>query len=163
MNGKDVANVTSYFEQIIVGDTCNRCKEGVISETIDPLFVCKGYTVSTFGEAFSMAQGFSVNNEAIELYKKYVPDFEFGLIVAGNKDEGEFAPSLSGDLCIPQNKLAHDYFDIKITGITSEYVDKIIVFCAYAKANGNVYYLDNYTMGTKVIGTSYNAIANPQN
>lgn len=163
MNGKNTPNVKSYFEKITVGDMCKRCLSGIVSEEIDPLFVCKGYTVSTFGDTYSMAQGFSVNNEAIELYKKYVPDFEFGLIVAGNKDKGEFAPSLSGDLCIPQNKLAHDYFDIKITGITSEHVDKIIVFCAYAKANGNVYYLDNYTMGTKVIGTSYNAIAKPQN
>ena len=163
MNGKNTPNVKSYFEKITVGDMCKRCLSGVVSEEIDPLFVCKGYTVSTFGDTYSMAQGFAVNNEAIELYKKYVPDFEFGLIVAGNEEEGEFAPSLSGDLCIPQNKLAHDYFDIKIAGITSEHVDKIIVFCAYAMANGNVYYLDNYTMGTKVIGTSYNAIANPQN
>ena len=160
MNGKNTPNVKSYFEKITVGDMCKRCLSGVVSEEIDPLFVCKGYTVSTYGTVFSMAQGFAINNEAIEKYMKYVPDFEYGLIAAGNNtaNNGAFAPSLSGDLCIPQNKLTHDYFDIKITGITNDYANNKIVFCAYVKAGEDVYYLDNHKTCKSLTGISYNEI-----
>lgn len=138
--------------------SCARCGEKCTEET-EVLFVCKGYAVSTFGESFSMAQGFEVNNEAIANYMEYVPSFEFGLIAAGNKNNGEaFKPELSGDLCIPQGKIAHDYFDIKVTGITSSYLDSQIVFCAYVKADDTVYYLDNYVTSDKVAGISYNDV-----
>lgn len=160
MNGKNTPNVKSYFEKITVGDMCKRCLSGVVSEEIDPLFVCKGYTVATFGNTFSVAQGFSVNKDAIKEYMKYEPNFEYGLIAASNKtaDNGLFAPSLSGELCIPQDKLVHDYFDIKITGITSEFLNSKIVFCAYVRVSEKVYYLDNSQTCEALTGISYNEL-----
>lgn len=160
MNGKNTPNVKSYFEKITVGDMCKRCLSGVVSEEIDPLFVCKGYTVATFGNTFSVAQGFSVNKDAIKEYMKYEPNFEYGLIAASNNtaDNGLFAPSLSGELCIPQDKLTHNYFDIKITGITSEFFDSKIVFCVYVRAGERVYYLDNHQTCEALTGISYNEI-----
>ena len=156
MKGQQSAKVTSYFDVINIGDTCERCSNMVVTETINPLFVYKGYTVSTYGETYSMAQGFMIDNEAITRYMDYAPDFEFGLIAAGNLSGEPFAPALEGELCIPQTKLAHDYFDIKISGITSEIADAKIVFCAYVKANGNAYYLDNGASSQTVAGISYN-------
>ena len=150
-----VAN--DYFKEIKFENSCTTCLINVIDEskTIAPLFSWKGYTVSTYGEKYSMAQGFSVNNEAIEAYIKYVPNFEFGLIAAGNHTGESFAPALDGDLCVPQKMIAHEYFDIKITGITEEYTDKTIVFCAYIKVQDKVYYLDNNKTSESVTGISY--------
>lgn len=155
MNGKATATVENYFEAITVGDMCKRCKNGVVLETIEPLFTWKGYTVSTFGKPYSMAQGFAVNNEAIAKYMEYVPSFEFGLIAAGNASGGEFSPDLNTDWCIKQGSIAHDSFDIKINGITSDYINKKIVFCAYVKTDEAVYYLDNNTSGKALTGISY--------
>ncbi len=138
---------------------CARCKEVCTQET-EAMFEWKGYSVSTFGDTFSMTQGFLVNRDALKEYKKYASDFEFGLIIAGNKSEdgAAFAPELSGDLCVPQSHIAHDYFDIKITGITSDFADKLVVFCAFVKNGEKVYYLDNHTTSEAVTGISYNAI-----
>lgn len=138
---------------------CARCKE-VCTEETEATFEWKGYSVSTFGDTFSMTQGFLVNRDALKEYKKYAPDFEFGLIIAGNKSEdgAAFAPELSGDLCVPQSHIAHNYFDIKITGITSDFTDKLVVFCAFVKNGEKVYYLDNHTTSETVTGISYNAI-----
>lgn len=147
-----------YFKEIIFGNSCTLCKSDIIdtSKTIAPLFIWKGYTVSTYGDTYSMAQGFFVNNEAVEAYKKYVPDFEFGLIATGNKGGVAIAPELNGDACISQNKIAHDYFDIKISGITDEYADSNIIFCVYVKAQNKVLYLDNNSTSEKVTGITYN-------
>ncbi|MBO4983656.1 MAG: leucine-rich repeat domain-containing protein [Clostridia bacterium] len=149
----------NFFENGAHSYECARCGEACVEET-EALFVWKGYTVSVFGDTFAMAQGFAVNSVAVEAYKEYDAGFEFGLIAAGNKNEnGEaFAPELSGDLCIPQSKIAHDYFDIKIAGITDTLVEKQIVFCAYVKAQDKVYYLDNETTSEAVTGISYNTI-----
>ncbi len=138
---------------------CARCGEACAEET-EALFMWKGYSVSTFGDTFSMTQGFLVNRDALKEYKKYASDFEFGLIIAGNKSEdgAAFAPELSGDLCVPQSHIAHNYFDIKITGITSDFTDKLVVFCAFVKNGEKVYYLDNHTTSEAVTGISYNAI-----
>lgn len=159
MAGKITAKVTDYFNNIEFCDACLKCGSAdSIVDTVAPLFTWKGYSVSTFGEAHSMTQGYEINWEAIEAYKKYVPSFEFGLIAAGNTSGKEFAPKLEGDLCIPQNKIAHDYFDIKVNGITDEYVNSVIVFCAYVKAGDMVYYLDNNTTANTVTGISYSEI-----
>ena len=156
---ENIVNDDNFFAQITITNDCVKCGDkGAIVEAIEPLFVCKGYTISTFGEAFSMAQGFTINNEAIAKYKKYVPSFEFGLIAAGNASGGEFAPDLNSDWCVPQGKIAHDYFDIKITGITKDYLDTQIIFCAYVKTDEAVYYLDNYTTSKTLTGISYSSV-----
>lgn len=152
----------AYIDFLAKGEhsyACARCKE-VCTEETEAMFECKGYSVSTFGDTLSMTQGFLVNRDALKEYKKYAPDFEFGLIIAGNKSENgaAFAPELSGDLCVPQSHIAHNYFDIKIMGITSDFTDKLVVFCAFVKNGEKVYYLDNYTTSEAVTGISYNAV-----
>ena len=153
--------VKDYFKEITFENSCTLCLSNIIdtSKTIAPLFTWKGYTVSTFGDTYSMAQGFLIDNEAIEKYKEYVPDFEFGLIVAGNVEGGAIAPELKGDMCIPQGKIAHNYFDIKISGITEAYANSNIIFCVYVKAQDNVYYLDNEKTSEKVTGVTFSYVS----
>ncbi len=152
--------VKNYFEEILIGNSCTRCLTDIIdsTKTIAPLFVCKGYTASTYGDTFAVAQGFSVNNEAIAKYMEYAPDFEYGLIAAGNNTDEAVSPSLDSDWCIPQGKIAHDYFDIKVAGITKDYADSNIIFCAYVKVGEKVYYLDNYETSEQLTGISYNDV-----
>ena len=107
-----------------------------------------------------MVQSFKINKDAADAYAKYVPDFEYGLIAVGNLTGEAVAPALGGELCVPQSQLPHDFFDIKINGITDEHADKKIVFCAYINANGTVYYLDNNVTCEALTGFSYNEIVN---
>ncbi|MBO4984014.1 MAG: leucine-rich repeat protein [Clostridia bacterium] len=150
----------SYFEMGFETTVCAFCEATKNNDvaTAQALFTWKGYAVSTFGETLSMTQGFVINTKAIEAYMECVPSFEFGLIAAGNKNGEAFSPELSGDLCIPQSKIAHDYFDIKITGITQEHMDSRIIFCAYVKVGDKVYYLDNNATLEAVTGFSYNEV-----
>lgn len=160
-SGEEKMEFESYFEDIKFSSVCkNGCGKIVYNEekTISALFTYKGYTASTYGNTFSVAQSFAINNDAIAKYMEYVPDFEYGLVAKGNLSGEEIAPELSGDLCIPQNKIAHDYFDIKVSGITDEHTDSNIIFCAYVKAQGKVKYLDNGKTVEKLTGISYNDV-----
>lgn len=161
-NGATIGGIAyeSYFEMGFETIVCAECEATKNSDvaSAQPLFTWKGFTVSTYGDTLSMAQGFVINGRALEAFKNASPDFEFGLIAAGNKTNEAISPDLSGDLCIQQGKIAHDYFDIKITGITQEHMDSRIIFCAYVKAGDKVYYLDNNATSEAVTGFSYNEV-----
>lgn len=161
-NGATIGGIAyeNYFEMGFETIVCAECEATKNNDaaTAQALFVWKGYSVSTFGETLSMTQGFVINGMALEAFKNASPDFEFGLIAAGNKTNEAISPDLSGDLCIQQGKIAHDYFDIKITGITQEHMDSRIIFCAYVKVGDKVYYLDNNATSEAVTGFSYNEV-----
>ena len=148
----------NFFENGEHGYTCARCSEKVVEKT-DALFESLGYSVSTFGASFSMTQGFKINQSAITDYKVYTPDFVYGLIAKGNVTGELINPELNGEFCVLQNKIAHDYFDIKLKGITASLTDTKIVFCAFVKIGEKVYYLDNKTTSESLTGFSYNEVA----
>lgn len=162
-SGENTVNDDNYFATITVTNDCTKCGEqGAVIEEISPLFAWKGYSYSTFGDMYSVMQGFFVNSDAVKRYITYVPDFEYGLIAAANLTESgkdAFAPSLDSDFCVKQSMIAHDYFDVKVTEIAAEYADTYIVFCAFVKANGNVYYLDGGNTSSTVTGISYSGVA----
>ena len=162
-SGENTVNDDNYFATITVTNDCTKCGEqGAVIEEISPLFTWKGYSYSTFGDMYSVMQGFFVNSDAVKRYITYVPDFEYGLIAAANLTESgkdAFAPSLDSDFCVKQSMIAHDYFDVKVTEIAADYADTYIVFCAFVKANGNVYYLDGGNTSSTVTGISYSGVA----
>ena len=162
-SGENTVNDDNYFATITVTNDCTKCGEqGAVIEEISPLFAWKGYSYSTFGDMYSVMQGFFVNSDAVKRYITYVPDFEYGLIAAANLTESgkdAFAPSLDSDFCVKQSMIAHDYFDVKVTEIAAEYADTYIVFCAFVRANGNVYYLDGGNTSSTVTGISYSGVA----
>ena len=160
------ANVASYFEAITVGCSCTRvgCGIGIVEETIDPIFTWKGYSACTFGTGFSITQGYTVNQAAIDAYLVYAPDFFFGVLAAVNESGEEIAPRVgdAGVLTGEFVKNANDYLDIKVTGIPETHINTKVVFCVYVTVGEEVYYLDNNITAKTVCGVSYGDVIGEQ-
>ena len=154
-------NDNNFFSNIIVTGDCNACKESNITlDTIEPIFEWVGYSACTFGDGYSMTQGFKVNRASIEAYEKYAIEFDFGVLATVNASGEAIAPQLGDEGVIASrfdgNK--NDYLDIKVTGIPKDNADTVVVFCIYAIKDGSTYYLDNGKMGETVDGISYNGV-----
>ena len=161
-SGNDSIAVNSYFEEIKVGDACTNCGEMIVKSTIDPLFTSMGVSAKTFGTGIGIVQGYGVNVDAIEAYKTYAKDFDFGIIVYANK-EGTAASPKPGDdnaVDIKFDNTANCYLEVKVIGIPSEYENTPVVFCIYVTEGKKFYYLDNGNTEESVIGHSYNGIVN---
>jgi hypothetical protein len=149
----------SYLAQGVHKIDCARCN--AVDEIVtDALFVWKGYSACTFGEGFSVTQGYVVNHKAVEAYKAYATDFDFGVIATVNQTGEAISPKLGDENVIVGNfvKDANDYLDIKLTGIPADKADAVVVFCVYAIVGEDMFYLDGDTCAKTVIGTSYNQI-----
>ena len=163
LTGELTMNLVSYFEKVTFGDICTRkgCGNGVIDEskTIDPMFTYLGYsyTEEPIGGKYTMSQFYGINKENIEKYKTVTKnEFAYGFVVASVESPigSEFVGT--GKVIITeQAKLAFDYADIKISGITEESMDLGVVFCMYVNDGGEIYYLDGGTTGETVALKSY--------
>jgi len=148
----------SYLEPIGIGDSCANCGKGDVKETIAPIFEWKGYSASTFGDTYAITQGYVINRNALERYKEFAGDIEIGLVATVNLQGSELTLDFNSEsvLSYKFNQMKHDYIEIKATGIPEANKDTLVVFCAYVKNGGSVYYLDNNKTGTTVSGISYN-------
>ena len=158
--GKDTVITKDLFDVIGIGDACAKCGVGQAMSTIAPLFTWKGYSVCTFGEVFSVTQGYFVNNDAVDAFVAYVPDFDFGVLATVNTGTTAIKPMVGdeGVLSGTFDKKANEYIDIKVVGIPSTNLDTNIIFCVYVVVNGEVSYLDNNSTLSEVTGVSYNSL-----
>lgn len=154
-----------YFGNVIVTTACASCGKIEKSEDIAPLFTHLGYSVSTYGNTYSMVQGYHVNKAAIDAYKGYVTSFNFGVVAAGNTTDEPIAPNLddANVIVASLDSLNHDYFEVKILGISAEKCDALVVFCTYVIEDGVTYYLDNNVTATSIKGHSYNQVVQMTN
>ena len=144
---------TSYFEPIKFGGVCvnNACGFAGIDEskTIGALFTDYGYsaTETAINGKYSMIQCYKLNRDAYNSYVALGTGFEFGVVVSTNNDP--LNPENAGLIeekktyITEQSFIAHDFFDIGVVGISEGQIEAKLVFCAYVKDNGNIFYLDD--------------------
>lgn len=152
MSGDVKMNFKGYFNDVTYEDVCTRggCGLSVVDSerTISAMFTYRGYSCSQFsnGTGFSVVQGFKVNKESISKYVEATGDnsFVFGVVATANVGGEAINPIVDGGKVLSQEfkNLVHDYFEIKISGITEDLFETNIVFCAYVIDNGDVSYLD---------------------
>ena len=159
--------ITSYFAQIVFADTCTTCGVDVIDEskTIAAIFTYYGYscTEEAIGGSYSMSQFYGIDKEALGAYTEFTgKTFEYGLIASGVSDPFKY---VEGELTVDEKAVVkdsetfvHEFFGIKINGMSGENLKKAIVFCAYVIDDGNVFYLDNDTTVTEISGISYDTV-----
>ena len=147
-----------YFESGDVQCKCAKC-ETKCERNSEALFESLGYSTSSINGVNSMTQGFKINKEAIETYKQFYPEFELGVIVAGNTTGEEFAPDFTNAKVVSSViALDNDYIDIRVIGISDATADKNIVFCLYVTENEETHFLDDGKTLQVVVGTSYNKV-----
>ena len=165
----NIAYANGFNSKGIATHSCPVCQnsEGFYTEDVNAIFVCYGYSVCEFGSG--MVQGYSIDNSAYSSYKAVNPSFSFGLVAAANGSKEAIKPlqiengtvTATSDKVIvaPQGSIAHNYFEIKIRGFTSDaQKDAFIVFCLYTFDDEAINYVDNGVYGESVVGTSYNLI-----
>ena len=149
----------NYMAKGVCYSTCDRCDD-VISGEIDALFVSKGISAKTYGEDIGLVQGYEINRGAIDAYKAYADNFNFGVLAYANMGGTEVAPKPDGEkvINIVFDNMANDYLEVKVVGIPGDYLDAPIVFCVYVTDGEGFYYLDNGNTTETIVGTSYNSI-----
>ena len=166
MAGEVEMQLNSYFESITFGDSCTRegCGKTVIdnSKTIGALFTYLGYsyTEAAINGTYSVSQFYGINNENVARYKNEVnSSFELGIVVASvdNPVGSEFEGS-GKVILAPMNSSVHNYFGVKVSGITDEHTASGVVFCAYVSDGEAIYYLDGGKTSATVTCKSYNDI-----
>ncbi|MBQ7761680.1 MAG: leucine-rich repeat protein [Clostridia bacterium] len=155
-----------YLSEMTVSTGCSRnCGHIVSSETVDSLFVCKGYSVS----GSSILQGFAINRNLIEKYEQIFGKINFGLVAAVSRAElnTDTGNLISADGTVANQKVAfvdmtdrsYDIFEMKINGLT-DYADTELYCCAYAIIGNNVAYLDNDKTLDNASATTLNTLKN---
>ena len=154
----------SYFSEIKIVDSCtvDGCDAKGTVDTIGALFNYYGYsyTEMPINGAYSMSQFYGINKDNVSAYVAYTGNtVEFGVVTASvDNPIGSEAEGTNKVIAAPIYNLIHDYFAIKVIGITEAYVGNGLVFCAYVNDNGSVYYLDNNTTSKDVACKSINDI-----
>ena len=142
-----------------VGCTNEDCN--VHEETpFEAIFVWKGYSASTYGDAYSVTQGYEINRDSFNIAALNLDGFTIGVFAAVNRGGESFAPVLDSTSVIyaPFASVVNDYIDVKLTGIPKAEADTTLVFCICVQVNGVYYYLDGGVSAQTVCGVSYGAI-----
>ena len=157
-----VKSELGYFDNIKANTKCENCGKILKTEDIPALFNSLGYSSSGINGVFAITQGFKINKNAVIQYKEYVPSFTFGVLATGNalKQESYPVPNDAKVWSYELSSLKHDFFEIKVTGISDEQKDSYIILCAYITEGEKLYYLDNGLTLNSVVGVSYNNASN---
>ena len=152
----------SYLESGIKATLCPICSTPADGVSVPALFTTKGISVKNFGDVAGLVQGYTLNRDAIDEYKKFSPDFDFGILAHVNLSGVACAPKPSDDnvVDISFDNSVNDHIEIMVVGIPDEHKDKVIVFCIYVTDGEGFYYLDNGETLKEVVGTSYNQALN---
>ena len=123
------------------------------------------YTEAPINGTYSMSQFYGFNESVLAKYTaKTGAEFEFGLVVSSV--DNPLSSELLGTnkvLVATQEQINHNYFDVKLYGITEGHIDSEIVFCAFVKDGGKIFYLDNGITSETIEGKSFNQIKQLEN
>ena len=140
---------------------CSKCIFKVDRTDLAPLFESLGYSSYVDG---TITQGYKMNSDLLGDYEDVLGDITYGVIAAADKradDEREGGVdifSLEKYLSHDLGKSPYDHFDIKIGGITEEYINTYLFFCAYVKIGEEIYYINNGKCDVTATSKSYSEI-----
>ena len=163
----------SFLEAGGYSATCDSCGYSVKHNDYNPIFVCLGFSASTYSNAFTV--GYSVNFEAKSAYEEATGLFiNYGFVVAvksylGSElpldSEGNAISLATGAVINVRLTPSTELFYGTVGGFTTEEQKSAdIVICAYATTSdseGNVTsveYLQEESMENGLFATSYNSV-----
>lgn len=160
--GEDEVVLNSYFEGFGIGDTCANCKKTEIKESFGSMFSYLGYscTEAPIGGKLSMSQFYGINKDNIAKYEELTgTKLDYGFVVASveNPFDEEYVNS-NKVIVAEQWRLALDYANVMVSGITEETAAFGVLFCMYVNDGGNVYYLDGGKTSEAATLKSYNDV-----
>ena len=160
--GEDEVVLNSYFEGFGIGDTCANCKKTEIKESFGSMFSYLGYscTEAPIGGKLSMSQFYGINKDNIAKYEELTgTKLTYGVVIASveNPFDEEYVNS-NKVIVAEQWRLALDYANVMVSGITEETAAFGVLFCMYVNDGGNIYYLDGGKTNEAATLKSYNDV-----
>ncbi len=165
-------DVTSYYEVITVNNVCKECGMDADDTQIPALFSCLGYSAPQDGRV-GIVLGFTVDNEAIELYEAVTgKSVSYGVFAIAESKVGkndifdENGDALAGAITTDLASYGFASFDLKILGFADNQKDLELAMGAYlalTSSEGTEYtYLQSGEVATdeKYAFTTYNLALN---
>ena len=154
----------NYMAQGYIAMKCDRCGDISTDTKVDALFTSRGISAKTFGDGIGLVQGYTLNRAAIDEYKKYSPNFDFGILAYANVGKTPVAPKPGDDkvVDIVFDNMVNDYIEVKVAGIPDEHSETPIVFCIYLLDGEGFYYLDNGNTLKEIVGSAYSSYASAE-
>ncbi len=152
----------SYVNFYEMGYKTTKCECGAEMEsdvaTEAAIFILKGVSFSEYKDAngnYSATQGYEINQDAYNAYIESGKTLEYGFVASVADITGTQPLKVeNGDVCavnesktiiVNQGKIAHNYFDIKISGFKAENNGVKLVMCLFTFDGEGVYYLNKIT------------------
>ena len=160
--GEDEVVLNSYFEGFGIGDSCVNCEKTEIKESFGSMFSYLGYscTEAPIGGKLSMSQFYGINKDNIAKYEELTgTKLTYGVVIASveNPFDEEYVNS-NKVIVAEQWRLALDYANVMVSGITEETAAFGVLFCMYVNDGGNIYYLDGGKTNEAATLKSYNDV-----
>ena len=149
-----------FLSNAIKSKACSKCIFKVDRQDLAPLFECLGY--STFVDG-SIMQGYKLNKNELPAYEDVIGKVEYGVVAAADlraeeeRAEGADVFLLEKNLSQKLSSSPHDYFEIKLSGITEELEENYFFLCAYLKFGEDCYYISNGACGKTATSTTFKA------
>jgi len=149
-----------FLSDAIKSKACSKCIFKVDRQDLAPLFECLGY--STFVDG-SIMQGYKLNKNELSAYEDVIGKVEYGVVAAADlraeeeRAEGADVFLLEKSLSQKLSSSPHDYFEIKLSGITEELEENYFFLCAYLKFGEDCYYISNGACGKTATSTTFKA------
>ena len=145
---------TKFFSTYEIKDSCTVCKLNDVKETIEAIFVSRGYSIPEIEGKYEILVDFAINHDALEAYNNNVEDdkqiVEYGLYAAlcekVTDGDGFKDGTKKASVNYMEKPTKYDLFTMKITGL-EDYQETPFFITAYFKVG------DEYLF--------YNASSNP--
>lgn len=145
---------TKFFSTYEIKDSCTVCKLNDVKETIETIFVSRGYSIPEIEGKYEILVDFAINHDALEAYNNNVEDdeqiVEYGLYAAlcekVTDGDGFKEGTKKASVNYMEKPTKYDLFTMKITGL-EDYQETPFFITAYFKVG------DEYLF--------YNASSNP--
>ena len=157
MTGEQSVVVTDYFSQIKIGDICTRegCGMGTTTATINPVFEFLGYSYSQIADAngkHGVTMGYKINYGAYNELLAY-GSYEYGFVASAVDVTGKtplaivdgevVAANAEKTIVTKQSAFAHNYVDVKVTGLDASKNGRELVMTMYVFDGKTISYLND--------------------
>jgi hypothetical protein len=135
-----------YLSSYAKTGVCKNCNDKVVTELVGALFTNKGYSKELDGTYFDY--GFSVNREEIAKYEAITGNTVSYGIVAAKKTASESGAlidengeTIDGVISMSFDTTTYNVYNVKVTGIGSEDIEKQLYCSAYVYEAGKTAYI----------------------
>lgn len=159
----------NFYEMGYKTTKCECGAEKANEEATEPaIFEFRGISVSKYADEngnYSITQGYYINDTAYKNYLNSGKTLDFGLVASAKNVTGTQPLKIEEGKIVGINEkvivsnsavIAHDYFDIKLTGISTDKNGQELVMCIFLYDGESIIYLSDNAQGKEASTVTIN-------